>query len=79
MMAHKPPRGFRSVSKLDLKRSTSENSLTKDLDSVVGFMRWLAGLFGSEEMHFYSLFTHTTNWLDPLQTPPSLLPPNCRP
>jgi hypothetical protein len=40
-MAHKPPCGLRSVTKLHLKRRKIENTLTKTLDSKVGFMRWL--------------------------------------
>jgi hypothetical protein len=32
------------MTKLDLKRNKSENGLKRKLDSVVGFMRGLAGL-----------------------------------
>jgi hypothetical protein len=35
--------GCRSVTKLDLKCYKSENSLKRELDSIVGFMRWLGG------------------------------------
>jgi hypothetical protein len=41
-MAHKPPCGWRSVTELDPNRCKIENSLTKFLDSKVGFMRLLA-------------------------------------
>jgi len=42
-MAHEPPCGWRSATKLLLKRNKSENTLTKILDSKVGFIRWLGG------------------------------------
>jgi len=42
-MAYKPPRGFRSGTKLGLKRTKNETNLKRDpLDSMVGFMRLLA-------------------------------------
>jgi hypothetical protein len=43
-MAHKPPCGWRSVSKLDPIRFKTENTLTKTLDSKVGFMRLLGAV-----------------------------------
>jgi hypothetical protein len=41
---HKPPCGWRSVTKLGLKRHKTKNTFTKILDSKVGFMRWLGGV-----------------------------------
>jgi hypothetical protein len=44
-MAHKPPCGYRSVTKLHPNRFKTENTLTKTLDSKVGFMRLLGRTF----------------------------------
>jgi len=49
--AHKPPRGLRSATKLDLKLNKSENDLKRKLDNVVGFM----GLLGGHSHEIWSL------------------------
>lgn len=45
-MAHQPPCGRHNATKLDLKRYKAENTLTKNLDSKVGCMRWVGATHG---------------------------------
>ncbi len=53
-----PPCGLRSVTKLDLKRTKSENTLTGILDSKVGFSEWLGSSAPLKPSFIPLLHTH---------------------